>query len=59
MSKRDKARLDVLLGIIRGGQGFVPAAWINRDGALTGINVRTRRDIDVCIAAMKAERAKR
>ena len=55
----DKERLTVLLEIIRGGKGYVPASWVNERGAMTGVNIRTRRDIDVCISAISASRRSR
>jgi hypothetical protein len=55
----DKMRLDFLLAVIRGGHGYVPACWIDRDGSLTGRNVRTRLDIDICIAAIRASKKPR
>ncbi len=54
----DTTRLDTLLGIIRGGAGYVPAVWTTPSGVLTGVNIKTRRDIDICVKAILASQRK-
>jgi hypothetical protein len=55
----DKERLTTLLGVIRGGNYSVFASWTNLDGKWCAVQIKTRRDINNCIAAIRASRASR
>lgn len=59
MKFTDKERLDVLLGVIRGGRIVVPASWVNQRGQLTVLNIKNREDIDICVRAIRASRRKK